>query len=308
MGWTLRGRRSGPKGVEDVELSFAVNTMLCPMSVMPVSPLRSELISSGGHNLICVGGIAAGLGVVSRLKEHPGQAGEVVILGTPAEEGSGSSNRPQYLILTLIIVGGGGKYELLSRGAFKDAAASLMLHPATENVAFFSSAAIGNVTVSFQGKPAHAAASPWEGANSLDALVLTHSSIGLLRQQLCPTDRIHGNFTSGGAAVNIIPDHCTAVYCVRSPDPMRVKYLTEKLDNCFKAAALATSTEVNIEWTRTVDARNNTMAGLNVHSNELMARRFQDYLLQKGITFSLDGGLLSNASTVLTVFHLISDG
>ena len=47
----------------------------------------------GGHNLICVGGIAAGLGAVKRLKRNPNQAGTVVILGTPAEEGSSSTSR-----------------------------------------------------------------------------------------------------------------------------------------------------------------------------------------------------------------------
>ena len=56
----------------------------------------AELIFSdkrGGHNLICIGGIAAALGTVEKLKEHPNQPGEVVLLGTPAEEGSGSSDR-----------------------------------------------------------------------------------------------------------------------------------------------------------------------------------------------------------------------
>ncbi len=48
---------------------------------------------SGGHNLICVGGIAAAIAAVEILKENPEQSGTVVLLGTPAEEGSGSSTR-----------------------------------------------------------------------------------------------------------------------------------------------------------------------------------------------------------------------
>ena len=109
------------------------------------------------------------------------------------------------------------------------------------------------MSITYRGKPAHAAASPWEGCNALDALVLAHSAIGLLRQQLRPSDRIHGNITGGGQAVNIIPAYCTAMYGVRSPDPMRVKELMEKLENCFKGAAIATSTELTIKWTRTLD-------------------------------------------------------
>jgi len=178
-----------------------------------------------------------------------------------------------------------------------------MLHPGTDNVAFFSSAAIATCTITYRGKPAHAAASPWEGNNSLDALVLAHTAIGLLRQQLRPSDRIHGNITNGGQAVNIIPEYCTAMYSVRSPDPIRVKELMTKLEKCFKAAALATSTELTLKWTRSLEVGDgNKIAGLNVHSNEKMAQRFQDYLSKDGsIKFSLDGGLLANASTVCSL-------
>jgi len=174
-----------------------------------------------------------------------------------------------------------------------------MLHPGTDNVAFFSSTAIATCAITFKGRPAHAAASPWEGANTLDAIVLAHSAIGLLRQQLLPTDRIHGNITEGGRAVNIIPDICTATYSVRSPSPGRIKELMEKLENCFKGAATATGTQVTIKWTRTLDVGgDNKIAGLNVHSNELMAQRFQDYVSKDGTKFSSDAGLLSMASTV----------
>jgi len=199
----------------------------------------------------------------------------------------------------MLMIGGGGKYYLLDGGAFKNATASLMLHPGTDNVAFFSSAAIATCVITYRGKPAHAAASPWEGANTLDALVLAHSAIGLLRQQLRPSDRIHGNITDGGQAVNIIPAYCAAMYAVRSPDPIRVKELMGKLENCFRGAATATSTDVEIKWTRTLEVGDgNKIAGLNVHSNKKMAQRFHDYLAKDGTQFSLDGGLLSNASTV----------
>jgi metal-dependent amidase/aminoacylase/carboxypeptidase family protein len=181
-----------------------------------------------------------------------------------------------------------------------------MLHPGTDNVAFFSTTAIATCAITVHGKPAHAAASPWEGANTLDALVLAHSAIGLLRQQLLPTDRIHGNITSGGRAVNIVPDYCTATYCIRSPDPNRIKELTDKLENCFRGAAIATGTKVDIKWTRTLDmGGGNKIAGLNVHSNEHMAARFENYVSKDGTKFSRDGGLLSMASTVyLTIISL----
>ena len=259
---------------------------------------------SGGHNLICIGGIAAALGAVERLKAHPNLSAQVVLLGTPAEEGSGSSNRQYTCVLLMLIIGGGGKYFLLDGGAFKNATASLMLHPGTDNVALFSSAAIATCVVTYRGRPAHAAASPWEGANTLDALVLAHCAIGLLRQQLRPSDRVHGNITNGGQAVNIIPEYCTAMYGVRSPDPMRVKELMEKVENCFRAAALATATEVTIDWTRTLDTGSgNKIAGLNVHSNAKMAQRLQEYLSKDISNWAADAGILGNASTVPTLLN-----
>jgi metal-dependent amidase/aminoacylase/carboxypeptidase family protein len=95
------------------------------------------------------------------------------------------------------MIGGGGKYYLLNEDAYKNVTASLMLHPGIDNVAFFSSAAIATCVIAYREKPAHTAASPWEGANRLDALVLAHSAIGFLRQ-LRLSDRIHGNITDRG--------------------------------------------------------------------------------------------------------------
>ena len=39
---------------------------------------------------------------------------------------------------------------------------------------------------------AHAALSPWEGRNALDAAVTAYNSISALRQQLKPNVRVHG--------------------------------------------------------------------------------------------------------------------
>ena len=49
---------------------------------------------------------------------------------------------------------------------------------------------------------AHAALSPWEGKNSLDAAVLAYNNISALRQQLHPTHRVHGIIEGKDWAVN----------------------------------------------------------------------------------------------------------
>lgn len=64
--------------------------------------------------------------------------------------------------------------------------------------------AITDVKIEFFGKPTHAAASPWAGINALDAMVQLWNNISMLRQQLQPTDRVHGIVTDGGQAVCIL--------------------------------------------------------------------------------------------------------
>lgn len=49
-----------------------------------------------------------------------------------------------------------------------------------------------SVTVKYYGKSSHAAAYPWEGVNALDAAVLAYNNLSLLRQQMKPTWRVHG--------------------------------------------------------------------------------------------------------------------
>jgi len=45
-------------------------------------------------------------------------------------------------------------------------------------------------------------AAPWVGVNALDALVQVWNGISMMRQQLMPTDRVHGIVTDGGQAVS----------------------------------------------------------------------------------------------------------
>lgn len=48
------------------------------------------------------------------------------------------------------------------------------------------------MTVKYYGKASHAAAYPWEGVNALDAAVLAYNNLSVLRQQMKPTWRVHG--------------------------------------------------------------------------------------------------------------------
>lgn len=191
-----------------------------------------------GHNLIAMASLTAFV-ASAKATTDLGIAGRIRILGTPAEEG------------------GGGKIKLLDAGAFSDPGlvAAIMSHPMgdlypDDEVAGASSPlfnAAYKTTVHFHGKPAHAAQAPWLGRNALDAAVSAYASISMMRQQIEPEDRIHGVITEGGKTPNIIPALATMVYAVRSPSAKRAKALMERLNDCFEAAAKATSCQVECE-------------------------------------------------------------
>ena len=182
-----------------------------------------------GHNIIASTGLGAAIAVKRWLGDHPETPGRLVALGSPGEEG------------------GGGKAYMIEAGYLEGVDAALMIHPAGENRGAKDFLARVSLDVTFTGKPAHAAAAPYEGVNALDAANLTLVAIGLLRQQIRPDSRVHAIITDGGQAPNIIPERSALRMYVRSPDNA---YLKERLlpavENCARGAALATGAEVEI--------------------------------------------------------------
>uniref|UniRef100_A0A8C4XQF4 Peptidase M20 domain-containing protein 2 n=1 Tax=Falco tinnunculus TaxID=100819 RepID=A0A8C4XQF4_FALTI len=154
---------------------------------------------------------------------------EVTVLGTPAEEQ------------------GGGKIDLIKAGAFDGLDVVFMAHPSQENAAYLPDVAEHDVTVKYYGKASHAAAYPWEGVNALDAAVLAYNNLSVLRQQMKPTWRVHGVIKNGGVKPNIIPSYTELEFYLRAPSMKDLSVLTEKVENCFRSAALATGCKVEIK-------------------------------------------------------------
>lgn len=178
-----------------------------------------------GHNVIAAAAVGAGLGL-ARVADDVGL--EVTVLGTPAEEA------------------GGGKVLLLDAGAFDSAHLAMMVHPAPFDVAAPPVVAIEWLEVSYRGKEAHASAFPEQGINAADALVVAQVAIGLLRQHVAGTDRVHGIVTEAGTAANIIPARGVASYMVRTPHIGQLEALRRRVEACFEAGALATGAELTI--------------------------------------------------------------
>lgn len=178
-----------------------------------------------GHNLIA----AITVGAARALAPLADAAGLTIeVYGTPAEEG------------------GGGKIELLERGAFAGLDLAMMAHPAPVDVAEAEPFAVSHSHITYQGKAAHAAAYPEQGVNAADAFTIAQVAIGLLRQQLPPTVRVHGVMTNGGEAPNAIPARTDGRWYVRAESLAQLREVEPKVWRCFEAGALATGATVDI--------------------------------------------------------------
>lgn len=178
-----------------------------------------------GHNLIA----AIAVGVASALAPVADRLGITLeVYGTPAEEG------------------GGGKIELLDRGAFADLDLAVMAHPGPVDVAEARPFAVAHTHVRYDGKAAHAGAYPEEGVNANDAFVVAQVAIGLLRQQLPHSARVHGIQTVGGQAPNAIPDRTEGRWYVRAETLAELAGIEGKVNRCFEAGALASGAALTI--------------------------------------------------------------
>ena len=180
-----------------------------------------------GHNVIAATAVGAGIGAAA-VADDAGL--KVTVLGTPAEE----------------VLRSGGKIHLLENGAFDGAHVAMMTHPAPWDVATWPIVAAAFMEVHYEGKSAHAAGFPEQGINAADALTIAQTSIGLLRQHLRSTDRVHGMVTNGGDAFNIIPAHSSADYAVRARNLQELDDVYEKVLRCFEAGALATGSKLKL--------------------------------------------------------------
>jgi amidohydrolase len=191
-----------------------------------------------GHNIIAAAGLGAGLAAAALADEL---GGRVVVLGTPAEEG------------------GGGKVQMIDRGAFVDVDAAVMVHPAGGDLTAMNVIAIQQILVTYHGQAAHAAAFPYKGRNALDAAVLGYMNIAALRQHIRPEERLHGIFTEAGDKPNIVPSRAAAHWYVRAGNLRRLEPLKERVLACLQAGADAAGCTMDFEWQQPVyaDMRDN---------------------------------------------------
>jgi amidohydrolase len=194
-----------------------------------------------GHNTMASSGVGAAIALAAVRDQW---AGEVVFLGTPAEER------------------GSGKAIMLQDGLFDGLDAALLFHPCDRNHVEIAPLASEDVVVVFTGLQSHAASEPWAGRNALDAMISLFVSVGLWRQQLPTHCRVHGIIQEGGTAANIIPDRTRAWFMIRSADQPYYEVMKARFRELCDAAALAAGVTVEVEFSgaATTMKHNRTLA------------------------------------------------
>jgi amidohydrolase len=180
-----------------------------------------------GHNVIAAAALGAALAAAT-VADDIGL--KVTVIGTPAEEVGNAS----------------GKILLLERGGFDGVHAAMMVHPAPFDMLRSKIIAASMFEVQYTGKASHASAFPELGINAADALTVAQTAVGLLRQHIRGTDRIHGIVTHGGDAPNVVPAHTCAKYIVRGETLDQLEALRPRVYRCFEAGALATGATMRI--------------------------------------------------------------
>lgn len=179
-----------------------------------------------GHNLGAAAAVGAGIAALEAAKEAPGQ---VVVVGTPAEEVPPST-----------------KGAMLKAGVLDGVDVVLMMHPDDRTTAWAGSLAVSSFDFIFTGRPSHAAKYAHLGVSALDAAVLTFTALEFLREHVRDDVRLHGVITEGGTRPSVVPERAVIRYYVRAKERPYLNSVVERALDCARAGALATGASLEI--------------------------------------------------------------
>lgn len=246
---------STEKGTYGCDTSFAGEVgsgpTVCIMSEYDALP---EIGHGCGHNVIAAAGLGAAIGLASVANAS---GGRLRYLGTPGEEG------------------GGGKIIMAQHGALDGVDIAMMVHSADADLTTIDAIALQQLFIEYSGEESHAAAAPHKGRNALDAAVLGYMAVGMLRQHMLPTERVHGVFRRGGDKPNIVPSDAATEWYVRSDNIDTLNELKPRVLHALESGAHACGCTSRHEWIGTpyADMVTNNALSASYSANALLLGR-----------------------------------
>ena len=248
LGYTITEAGNIPGFYTDVETGtpgpklaiFAeMDSLIVPTH--PESDPDTGAVHACGHHAQC----AAMLGIAAALKA-PGAlgnlSGSIRLIVVPAEEGIEIEYRRQ-LMEQGVIRYISGKLEFMHRGILDGVDLAMMVHTSAANGIGCARGSNGCIVKEaiFHGKSAHAGGSPHAGINALYAANTALQAANALRETFREVDtiRFHPIITSGGSAVNAIPDRVTIESYLRGATMSAIQKENEKVNRAFAGAAVS---------------------------------------------------------------------
>lgn len=177
-----------------------------------------------GHHLIAGASVGAAL-ALAKIKEQ--WSGQIVVLGTPAEETQGA------------------KVELVRKGAFQECSAALMFHPGQSAVINITSQGLEALEVTYQGDFAHSAGKSGLG-NPLLSLVNFYQQAMEYNDKFNPLYQIQGIIAEGGRTPNLIPQKAVGKFYLRSLKEKELENLVRKFKEMAIKVARKNKTQVKV--------------------------------------------------------------
>ena len=201
-----------------------------------------------GHSAQC----AALLGIAACLKEEgatDGLCGKIMLCAVPAEELIEIEYRDELMAKGKIKYYG-GKPEFMHRGYFDGVDIAFMVHTTSGDAFDIRRGSIGCIAkrIVYKGKSAHAGGSPWNGVNALYAATNGLNAVNALRETFKESDciRFHPIITTGGNAVNAIPDTVVIESYVRGKTFDAITTANKRVNRALTGAALSIGGNVDI--------------------------------------------------------------
>jgi len=263
-----------------------------------------------GHSAQC----AALLGLAAALTEKgilDNMCGKIRLCAVPAEELIEIDYRKQ-LIAEGKISYMGGKPEFLRRGLLDGVDLAFMVHTTiSDSFVVKKSFSVGCVAkkITFKGRSSHAGGSPWNGINALYAANLGLNAANALRETFKEQDyiRFHPIITTGGNAVNAIPDRVVVESYVRGISYEAIKDANSRINRALTGAALSMGANVDIEDIPGYSPVNN-----NHMLADVAVKAFNEIMPDGKITVSTAVGTgstdMGDLSTIMPILHPYANG
>ena len=183
-----------------------------------------------GHNVNGAVLVASAI-AIKRTMQQFGLTGTLKVFGAPAEE------------------------QLLSRpyfvrdGYFDNVDVAFHEHLSGDfnTVYGLTHSALVSAKFIFRGESSHAAVSPWNGKDALDAVVLMDVGMAQYREHMKPDMRVCRVITEGGDQPNVIPARASIWWYFRDPTAEGARKLFEQGKKVAEGAAAMTNTTVEVE-------------------------------------------------------------